>query len=299
MTQPHWASPITLSLAPTSDSLSYRSMPHGWTGLPLAPHPGAYGVQRKHHVHEGIDLYCSDRTPVFAMEDGRIVNIEAFTGPNAGSSWWENTHALLVEGESGVVVYGEIEVQSGLAIGDTVRRGDLIGRVIRVLTNAKGRPPFMLHIELHDHGTTTAQEWTGDKPESLRDPTPLLLDAARRGWNPPKQPSFVKAGDRLIPIGMIVDANLADIESARLYLSLSSGETILTEGFDAIEAVWLLRPSALEGRRLRWRKGAWALHNLFAHPAMQLLAWIGFGRAAVRLHDATTPVPRGTRETKT
>ncbi len=66
-------------------------------------------------------------------------------------------------------------------------------------------------------------------------------------------------------------------------------------GPDAIEAILLLKPSATEGRRLKWQKGDWALHNLIGHPAMQLLAWCGFRRLGVWVHEVTIPRPPHSR----
>jgi hypothetical protein len=74
------------------------------------------------------------------------------------------------------VVYGE--VTSTVAVGDMLEAGACLGHVARVLRNDKGRPTCMLHIELHRHGARTAPPWdTLDaRPETLLDPTPLLLD---------------------------------------------------------------------------------------------------------------------------
>lgn len=78
--------------------------------VPVAPHPGAFGVSRKHDVHTGVDLYASESTPVYAIEDGKIVEILEFTGEGADppSPWWNRTQAVLVEGRSGVILYGEV-----------------------------------------------------------------------------------------------------------------------------------------------------------------------------------------------
>lgn len=57
--------------------------------IPQGNHPGAFGFKRKHDFHTGIDLYCNDFDSVFAIEDGIIVNIEQFTGPEVGSDWWQ------------------------------------------------------------------------------------------------------------------------------------------------------------------------------------------------------------------
>jgi murein DD-endopeptidase MepM/ murein hydrolase activator NlpD len=183
-----WLNPVKLTLVATGDSLSFKDMKPGETGLPLGPdHPGSFGFVRKHHVHEGVDLYTEDGAEVSAVEDGVVVNIEPFTGPKAGYPHWLDTDAVLVEGESGVVVYGEITPRADLKIGQRVIAGELVGNVVPVLRNDKGRPRIMLHMELHEAGTPKTYEWTlspdGDKmktkPPSLRDPTPLLLPLAR------------------------------------------------------------------------------------------------------------------------
>lgn len=245
-----WSPPIPLALLPTSESESFRTMPEGWTGLPVGPHhPGAFGVQRKNHVHEGVDLYCEVGTPVSAVEPGTVVAIEPFTGPKAGSPWWLDTMSVMVDGESGCVLYGEIEPLPGLRVGQKVDRGQRLGEVIRVLSKDKGRPMTMLHLELHVPGTKEALEWVDVRPATLLDPTPLLMDAARRSWNPPDRPSFVKAGDELVPISNVDGMDIADVENARVSIRLKDGRTLLAEGFDALESVWLVRASALEGRR--------------------------------------------------
>lgn len=292
---PSWSPPIALRLLPTLLSDSFRDMPEGWTGLPIAPHPGAFGVGRRRHVHEGVDLYCPEGTEVHAMEPGRVVAIEAFTGLHASppSPWWRDTWAVLVEGASGVVLYGEIAPSEGIAVGTEVARGKNLGRVIEVLAQDKGRPTCMLHLELHAPGARASLEWVpgAPRPEGLRDPTPLLIGAAQRGWNPPGRPAFLKAGDELIALELVERLDISSVQEDEVSVTHSGGRVATARGFDAIEAVMMTRPSALEGRRLRWRRGAWAMHNILAHPAMQVLAWMGKGKLGVWLHDATTPTP--------
>jgi hypothetical protein len=108
------------------------------------------------------------------------VLIEDFTGSKVGSSWWNNTRAVHVEGESGVIVYGEILEREGLSVGDKVRSGECIGEVITVLLKDKGRPMTMLHMELYDHGSresVTWHPWQEKQPQFLKDPTQLLIQA--------------------------------------------------------------------------------------------------------------------------
>lgn len=177
-----WQNPIPYRLEPTDDSESFASFPEGVTGLPIGQHKGAFGVRRRYHVHEGVDLYVPEHTPVVAVENSVVVDVQPFTGPCANSPWWEDTWAVLAEGETGVVVYGELAPASDVAVGRELMQGDLVGFIRRVLRVDKGRPLSMLHLELHYHGTTEAPEWpvNGPRPESLRDPTPYLRSAISR-----------------------------------------------------------------------------------------------------------------------
>jgi murein DD-endopeptidase MepM/ murein hydrolase activator NlpD len=175
-----WKNPLPLRLVASDDSLSFTQMKVGETALPLSPHPGAYGVVRKNHTHEGVDFYCPAGTAVAAVEAGAVVAVMDFTGPKAGSPWWHDTQAVMVEGASGVVLYGEIAPV--VRPGDRVMAGQLVGHVTQVLREDKGRPMSMLHLELHAPGTCDCYEWPVDAaaPGSLRDPTPFLLPLAER-----------------------------------------------------------------------------------------------------------------------
>lgn len=185
-----WGAPITqdnrwkpYAFYPTNLDMVAGLLPEFSTFIPMSGHPGSYAFRRKNHIHEGVDLYCPEGTRVAAVETGEVVAVIPFTGPRGASPWWEDTDAVLVEGESGVVVYGEVE--SGVKVGTRYLKGDKIGWVKRVLKVDKGRPMSMLHLELHDHGTRDAPEWpvNGPKPATLRDPTPYLLEMA--GWKTP------------------------------------------------------------------------------------------------------------------
>lgn len=151
------------------------------TEIPVgATHPGAFAVERRHHVHEGVDLYALENDPVFAMEAGVVVSKGPFTGPAAGFPWWLDTEFVMVEGASGVLCYGEIRVNPSLALGEELREGDLLGWVATVLAMDKGRPRNMLHIERYSAGVREScgvWEKNSPKPTALLDPTPLLLQA--------------------------------------------------------------------------------------------------------------------------
>lgn len=154
--------------------------PH--TEQPVWPdEPGQFGTARRHDIHTGVDLYCPHGAGVLAVEAGRVVHVEDFTGPNAvePSPWWNDTQAILIEGASGVVVYGELAAR--IMVGDHVQPGDLIGIVDRaVLRNFKQRPMVMLHMELMAPGSRNTLWWrlNESRPSGLLDPTPFLKEAA-------------------------------------------------------------------------------------------------------------------------
>lgn len=139
------------------------------------PHEqGVFGAIRKYDIHTGVDLYCEEDSDVYAIEDGVVMAIEDFTGPQAESPWWNDTKTLLIEGGSGVILYGEIETH--LKVHDLIITGDKIGKVKTVLKEDKGLPMTMLHVELYKPKTTASVIWSIDapQPEQLVDITPLL-----------------------------------------------------------------------------------------------------------------------------
>ena len=153
-------------------------------GIPVNPHPGSFLIKRKHHIHTGVDLYTKDSRPVYAVEPGKVVGIEEFTGSKQQTPWWEDTQCALIEGATGVVCYGEII--PCVTLGQVVKRGDLVGHVKRVLKPHKlrkdiaGHSTSMLHMEIYPHGKYKAFEELGENPDNfsiLKDPTPLLLNA--------------------------------------------------------------------------------------------------------------------------
>lgn len=156
------------------------------SGIPIGNHPGAFAVQRKHSCHTGVDLYADEKTNVHAVEAGKVVCIEPFTGPKDNSPWWLDTSCILIEGSTGVVCYGEIEPPLNIRIGQNVQKGEWIGRVKRVIPEGKEHPeifgwkPNMLHIELYPHGRYTPSTGFEKDKNDLIDPTPFLLNSQYR-----------------------------------------------------------------------------------------------------------------------
>lgn len=106
----------------------------------------------------------------------------------------------------------------------------------------------------------------------------------------------VKAGDVIIPIVWVDHVIIDTIEQGFITIVTYKGDEYKSYGFDAIETVMVFKPSALEGRRLKWNKGAWRFHNLIIHPLLEVLSTLGFKRQAVKLHDWGTPTPRGFKD---
>ncbi len=149
--------------------------------VPALPEVGAVGdfaSRRSFYHHPGVDIYCGFAQEIQAIEDGIVVHIENFTGPNAEppSPWWLETWSILIEGKSGVLGYCEIKPMPHIKIGVSVKEGELIATVVPVLRKDKGNGTTMLHFEHYEPGTKHHVTWVLDtvKPEELKDSRPLL-----------------------------------------------------------------------------------------------------------------------------
>lgn len=140
--------------------------------LESIPIDGRFGTKRKYDTHTGVDLYCKNFTPVYAIEAGKRLKHVPFTGYSE-SPWWNDTDALLIKGESGVILYGEIGVEPGLP--EYIEEGQLIGYVLTVLKKDKGLPMTMLHLELYEHDYDGSGEWwREERPEKLKNIEELI-----------------------------------------------------------------------------------------------------------------------------
>lgn len=146
------------------------------TSYSLPTSEGKFGAVRTHDIHTGIDIYCEEGTEIFAIEPGLVVAVCDFTGQAAGSPWWNDTRAVMAEGKSGVVLYGEID--PAVKVGDPLVEEALVGKVKKVLKKDKGKPCCMLHLECYTHGTRTPVWWflEQEKPGSLINPEFLLKE---------------------------------------------------------------------------------------------------------------------------
>lgn len=146
--------------------------------IPEVGSVGDFAFRRSFYYHPGIDIYCDLGQEVQAIEDGEVVHIENFTGPDADppSPWWMETWSILIEGNSGSLGYCEIKPLPHIKIGLKVKEGDLIATVVPVLKRNKGNGTTMLHFEQYMHGTRHHVTWFLDthKPLELLNPRTLL-----------------------------------------------------------------------------------------------------------------------------
>lgn len=146
--------------------------------IPSVGSVGDFAYRRSFYYHPGIDIYCDFGQEVQAIEDGTVVHIENFTGPNAEppSPWWLETFSILIEGSSGVLGYCELKPLPHIYPGCKVSEGEVIATIVPVLKKDKGNGTTMLHFEKYKPGTRHHVTWVLDseKPEELIDPRELL-----------------------------------------------------------------------------------------------------------------------------
>jgi murein DD-endopeptidase MepM/ murein hydrolase activator NlpD len=152
-----------------------------YIALESIPEANRFGAFRRWDRHTGIDLFAPVGEPVYACEDGVVIDVCPFTGASIDMPWWHETQCVCVRGESGVILYGEIEPK--VEKGDQVHQGDLIGTVLQVLTVNKGKPMSMLHIEWYEkdypgkgHEKNIWETWEldGEIPAKLKNIENLL-----------------------------------------------------------------------------------------------------------------------------
>lgn len=104
---------------------------------------------------------------------------------------------------------------------------------------------------------------------------------------------FILIGENIVNIDTIDRIDFSDIEKLRIvvYLKHSSKHGLIVVGIQVIDILMTIKPSALEGRRMRWNRHAWSIHNLVGHPLMQVLAYLKYYKLAMKVHDLTVPRP--------
>lgn len=104
---------------------------------------------------------------------------------------------------------------------------------------------------------------------------------------------FIHYNNKLVNTDNIQEIDitgLADKGFIRIRFRGTDMETV--SGPEAFDIVMRVCPSAIEGRRFKFNKNKWVIHNLIGHPAMQILSWLGKSKAALWIHDKTIPIPQ-------
>jgi hypothetical protein len=91
----------------------------------------------------------------------------------------------------------------------------------------------------------------------------------------------------------IGEIDLSNVESLEVEVLVKSPYVrhLKLEGIDAINFIHRCCPNALEGKKLKWLRHRWIIHNLIGHPLMQLLSIFRFYKTAIKVHDMTIPKP--------
>ena len=106
--------------------------------------------------------------------------------------------------------------------------------------------------------------------------------------------NFVDIGSQIILLSDIHKIDLSKLISETIDVTLVSGEVVEVTGFPALQLLYLVSPSTLEGKpNIRFKKHYWAIHNIVAHPLMQILAWCKCYKQAMWIHNVTVPTPIG------
>lgn len=105
--------------------------------------------------------------------------------------------------------------------------------------------------------------------------------------------TMLKLGNIVADSSRVSHYDFSGIEQLIVSVQLVDGSTHQVINTEAIELAMLIKPSVLEGKRLKWATRAWMVHNLVGHPLMQLLSLFGMHQHAISVHERTIPRPIG------
>jgi hypothetical protein len=109
--------------------------------------------------------------------------------------------------------------------------------------------------------------------------------------------TFVKNGQHVIPITDIRFLDYSRISELVITVETFSGVRYVFRNIDAIEVALQVKPDLIEGvPSIKWKKFSWFVHNVFAHPLMQILCLVKMYRLAFYIHDKTVPGTKSLKE---
>lgn len=109
-----------------------------------------------------------------------------------------------------------------------------------------------------------------------------------------KPDHIVMTDNSIIRLERITGLDLCEFEKyGHIWIWGGDISQSIVSGFKAQELIWLMKPGYLEGlSKIKYHKYAWAIHNLIAHPLLQLLAFVGLTKWGMWIHDQTVPKPK-------
>lgn len=111
---------------------------------------------------------------------------------------------------------------------------------------------------------------------------------------------FFAYGKILINVNQVICVDLSGVESLQIKLTVQSDEgrceRIILKDMDSVNFLYKCCPHALEGKRLKWVKNAWLIHNFIGHPLMQFFCFFKCYKLGMKIHDRTIPKPRGLKD---
>lgn len=111
---------------------------------------------------------------------------------------------------------------------------------------------------------------------------------------------FIQLGNHLVREQDIESVDVSNLKDGRIVVLMRQQcKAIVVEGIQAFDAINQLHPSAVEGVRLTFGWNTWVVHNLVAHPLMQILAFARLHKAAFWVHDGTVPRAKGVKVSRT
>lgn len=108
-----------------------------------------------------------------------------------------------------------------------------------------------------------------------------------------KSPLFVRLNYDLINSNNIhrIDTTYLE-ELCEIEVVSITGTRYKLSGQATVDFLMRLAPHCLEGKKLKFIKHSWALHNLLGHPILQICSWLKLTKLGFWFHDNTVPKPR-------
>ena len=103
---------------------------------------------------------------------------------------------------------------------------------------------------------------------------------------------FVHYNGKIVNTNDITNISFDDLaKTGRILVKRIGWTDESVGGPEAVDLIMRLCPEALEGKKLKYLRHRWAVHNLIGHPLMQFLSWLHLTPLGLKIHDLTVPNP--------